>query len=181
MGTVKLSTLIGQSEANIIKALNQEIVHPWEDAADSAYTSASKQTVTAGTEYAFQVNRLAYSAWNLPDFMGTYLWDTNNHKIIFTPQIQYSVFTARVQLNFAPQSAAEGYIDFKAYICEETPALIQTIRVPYKTTDTRLEALFSFYVGDDTGYNMKLNGLKFTYTPKANGGVYDRGILIFKN
>ncbi len=179
METIKLSTLMGQTQADIIKSINQDIVQPWHDCADNAFVTGSKQAVTAANEYAFEVNGLPYEKTNFPSHI-TKLWDKTANKAVFTETLDSPVYVARLQMNFLPGTAAEGYMEFKAYINETVPVLFQTIKVAYKATDTRLEALFAFYVGSETGYNIKTKGVIFTYTPKTNGSVYDRGILIYK-
>ena len=179
MGTIKLSALMGQSQADIIKSMNQDIVQPWHDCADNAYTSASKQAVTAGQTYDFTANCLPYEKTNFPSHI-TKLWDKVTNLVTLIEVLDSPVFVARVQMNFLPDTSAEGYMEFKAYVNETVPILIQSITIAYKGTDTRLEALFSFYVGSETGYDIKGKGLKFTYKPKTNGKVYDRGILIYK-
>lgn len=179
MATIKLSTLIGQTQANIIKSINQDIVQPWHDCADNAYVTGAKQAVTGGVEYDFAANALPYEKTNFPTHI-TKLWDKVNNLAVFTEVLDSPMYVARIQMNFLPGTSAEGYMEFKAYINETVPILFQTIRVAYKTVDSRMEALFSFYVGAETGYDIKAKGLKFTYTPKTTGGVYDRGILIYK-
>lgn len=179
MGTIKLSTLIGQSQADIIKALNQEVVQPWHDCADSIYTTASKQSVTGGSNYDFHVDGVSRNETNLPTHI-TKLWDTAENLAVFSEVLDTPVYVARVQLTFLPGTAAEGYMEFKAYVNETVPVLLQTIRVAYKTDASRMEALFAFYTGDATGYDIKNKGIFFEYTPKTSGQVYDRGILIYK-
>lgn len=179
MANVKLSDYLGQSIVNIKKALDQEINAPWHYLADSEFTSGSPQAVTALTEYAFECDGLTMNSTNLPAHI-TKLWDTDTNKCYLEEILPKSIYVARVQLTFTPSTAAEGYMEFKAYIDDPSPKLIQTIRVAYKTLESRMEALFAFYVGEETGYNMLINGLKFTYTPKTNGAIHDRGILIYK-
>jgi hypothetical protein len=174
---IKLSTLIGQSQADIIKAINESVVSPFEDQSDDQYTTSNRQAVTAGQEYDFTTTGTPYSKQNLPSHI-TGLF--NGASFTFSQVLDTPMYAARVQMNFAPSTAAEGYMEFKLYIFESTPVLIQTIRSYYKASDTRLEALFTFYVGSEVGYDIKGKGAYITYTPKHSGHVYDRGILIYK-
>jgi len=162
----------------IEKALDSMINTPHHDVADDTFTTSARQSVTATTEYDFEANG-SFENTNLPTHI-TKLWDKTTNKCYFSEMQDTPMCVARVQLNFDPTTAAPGVVEFHAYIDDTTPKLIQVIRVPYKATDSRMEALFSFYVGSETGYDMKTDGLKFTYTPDANGEVYDRGILIYQ-
>jgi len=179
MATVKLSTLFGYPQEYIIKAVNEGIISPFDDCADNTYTSANKQTIVAGTEYDFEANGLPYEKQNLPTHI-TKLWDKTLNKCYFNDVVDSPVYVCRVQLNFLPNTAQAGVMEFHAYIDEPVPVQIQTIRVAYKATDSKMEALFSFYVGEEEGYNIKENGMKFTYNASTNGKVYDRGILVYR-
>lgn len=178
MPTKTLAALLGQTQADIIKAVDAGINTPYHDVADNAFTTGSRQSVTGSTEYDFEANA-SFEVKNFPAHI-TEMWNATSNKCVFSELQDSPMCVARVQLNFDPSAASAGFVEFKAYIDETTPQLIQTIRIPYKATDSRMEALFSFYVGSETGYDMKTNGLKITYTPDANGEVYDRGILVYK-
>ena len=179
MGTIKLSTLIGQSQADIIKAINQDIIQPWHDCADSEFRFASSQSISADTEYRFNCNGLVRNVKNLPSHI-TELWDTSSSKTFLSEVQDAPVYVARVQFNFIPDTSTEGVMQFRAYINEHVPVLIQQIRNTFKKVDSRMEALFAFYVGAESGYDIKNNGLFFAYESSVAGKVYDRGILIYK-
>jgi len=176
--TVYLSTLLGQTIQDTAKALDTQINTPHHDCGDDAYTTASRQAVSATTEYAFE-NNAAFENTNFPAHI-TKLWDTTTNKCYFTEVQDTPMYVARIQFNFDPTVAAAGFVEVRAYIDDTTPKLIQTIRIPYKAADSRMEALFAFYVGSETGYDMKADGLYFTYEADAAGEVYDRGILIYR-
>ena len=178
MGTIALSTVLGQTIADTQKALDAQINTPYHDVADDTFTTGLRQSVTATTEYDFEANG-SFEVTNFPSHI-TKLWDTTTNKCDFSEMLDSPMCVARIQFNFDPSAAAAGFVEVKAYIDDATPKLIQTIRIPYKATDSRMEALFSFYVGSETGYDMKTDGLKFTYTPDANGEIYDRGVLVYK-
>lgn len=179
MATIKLSDYLGHTEADIKKSMNQDITQPWHDCNDNAYTSASKQSVSAGQEYAFENNGLAYEATNFPTHI-TKLWDKTTHKCYFNEVLDTPMYVAKVAMNFLPGVSAESYMEVFAYIDETVPIKIGSIRLPYKATDSRLEALFTFYIGTVSGYDLKAKGLKFTYKPQTNGQVYNRSILVYK-
>lgn len=169
MGKLKFTTV------QIEKALDSQINNPWQDYADNQYTSLSKQSVTGGQEYDFNNNGLGYSDSNFPTYI-TKLWDTTTYKIDVSQEMDSPVYVARVQLTFEPTAAASGVMEFHLYIDDTVPILIQTIRVAYKATESRMEALFAFYIGTE----FKSKGAYITYTPSTSGYVWDRGILVYR-
>ena len=108
------------------------------------------------------------------------MWDKTTNTAVFTGVVDTPLYVARIQFTFLPGTAAEGVMQFRAYINETVPVLIQQIRNTFKTTESRMEALFAFYLGSETGYDVKGKGMKFTYSSSRAGQVYDRGVLIYK-
>lgn len=178
MANIKLSTYLGGTESDIKKAMASQITTPEHSLNDDTYTTGSRQSITAATEYAFECNA-AFEKTNFPFYI-TKLWDITTNKCYFDEVLDTPMYVARVQFNFDPTVASTGLVEIKAWIDDATPKLIQTIRVPYKAVDSRMEALFAFYIGSETGYDMKVDGLKFTYEAIGAGEIYNRAILIYR-
>lgn len=163
---------------DIKKVIDSQYHPPHHDCSDDAYTTGSRQSVNASTEYDFEVN-CAFENSVFPDHI-TKLWDPVTNMCDFSEEMNTPKYVARLQLTFEPTTANAGIMEFRAYINDATPKLIQTIRVPFKATESRMEALFAFYVGSETGYDMKNDGLYFTYECSLAGEVWDRGILVYR-
>lgn len=179
MGFTDLSTITGVSDTSLKKIVTTQGTTPWHDGADDAYTTSSRQTIVAGTEYDFECNNLARHEDNFPEHI-TELWDTTDNVATFVEELDTPVYVARVQLNFVPTIAAAGTIELSAYVNETVPLLVDTSLINYKASDTRATALFTFYIGSETGFDLKNKGIKFTYTMSGAGEVYDRGIFIYR-
>ena len=176
MATRTIANYFGTTDTALKQAIAESLVNPFHDVADDTFTSTSKQTVVAGTEYDFEANGQPYEAVNLPAHI-TALWDYDTNKVVVSELVDTPLVACRVQFNFMPDSAAAGYVEVKAYTDGQ---LFQTVRIAYKASDSRMEALVVFYAGSTEPYNIKENGVNFTYTASGNGKVYDRGILIYK-
>ena len=57
-----------------------------------------------------------------------------------------------------------------------SPDFSNIVRIPYKASESKMEAIFTFYVKGQ----VKVDGLKIYYTSDGDGEAYDRGLLIYR-
>lgn len=152
--------------------------HPaWQDVVDGLHTSSSPQEITGGSETTFTNNGSVRNETSFPDHI-TELWDTTNSIAHFEEELNAPVYVARLEFTIDPQ--ATGTVDFKMYVNDDTPKLLQTTTVSYKNAIDRVSSLFTFYLGDAAGYDVKNDGVYFTITPSSDVDIYDKTLLIYR-
>lgn len=149
---------------------------PWDDSADSLHHVGNKQAVVGGTEYEFTCDNLTYHDANGPTTESMELWDSVNNKMQWLDEGDSPVYVARVKLTFDPTIGSAGIMEFRIEPDNVAPDFTNIINVTYKSSETDMEALFTFYVKGQT----KTDGVKIYYTPEGSGEVWNRGLLIYR-
>ena len=157
------------------KIINTSYHVPIEDVNDNAFTTGARQSITASSEYAYENNGLLYSCSNFPSHI-TKLWNTTTNKLEFGEQLNAPVYVANLQINFDPTASSTGVMTIRAYADDGVDTLLQTVLVPFKAVDSRLNAIFTVYL--DT--LVKTNGVKFTYESSLDGEIYNRSGLFYR-
>jgi len=166
-----MSTLFTKAEVDY--AVGKGIKTPWETCSDSEYDTGSRQAVSAATEYAFENDCAAYNEQNFPAGI-TKMWNATTNKIELEDFLNNPSFLVRVQFMFEPTVASAGHMDVSIQPDNVSPDFVNVITIPYKATETKVEVLFSIYLGAQA----KTDGLKITYTPSSAGEVWDRDLFI---
>lgn len=151
-----------------------------ESIADTTHTSVSPQAITAGVEYRYTNDKGQINKQIHPDYLEGQTWDSTNNKQTFEDELNTPVYVMDLKFTFDPSVSASGIVTIKAYIDEDTPFLISSSTAPYKGSPEQISKLIDFYIGDDTGYDTKNNGVYFTLTFDANGDLYDKSHKLYR-
>ena len=163
---------------NTLSKLIDSYYHPpHQDVVDGLHTVSSPQSITGGAETTFTNNGSVRNYSALPDHI-TNIWNTSTNVAAFSEEMNEPIYVARLELTIDP--ATVGNFDFKMYVNDSSPKLIQTVTVPYKNAIGRISAIFTFYLGTETGYDVKNDGVYFTITPSGNADIYDKTILLYR-
>lgn len=152
---------------------------PTSDIVDGTYNNASPLAVTAGVEYRLTIGTPARVFTN---GFNSNTGITTMHDIVNDIGI-YSEFidTPNIQLlpncYFKPTSANSGECIIRMYVNETSPILHDQAKVGYQgVIYEKMGDLFSFYLGDEVGYQIKSKGIYFTFEFSHNGNVKDMAL-----
>lgn len=148
-----------------------------QDLSDGLHTSASPQSIVGGVETLFTNNGTVRNFTSFPDHM-TSIWNTSTNIASFHEEINTPIYVIRVEMTIDPSTT--GTIDFKLYINDTSPKLIQTSTISHKNEIYRVSTIFTFYLGEESGYDVKNDGVYLTFTPSGAINVYDKTILIYR-
>ena len=150
-----------------------------QDIVDSLHTSGSPQSLLAATEYRITNDALSRNNVVSPAYI-TDRWDATNNKIALATELDSPVYEVDISFTFSPAVAAEGEVITRIYIDDTVPKLIKTATAKYKQTTSIDDILMAFYLGTETGYDAKNDGVYFTIEFSGAGDLYDKSLTIFR-
>lgn len=168
---------INQTTATIQKLINTMYHTPMQDLVDGLHTVSSPQAIVGGVETRFTNNGVIRNYFNGPSHI-TSIWNTTTNVASFANEMNNPMYVIRIELTVDP--AGVGTMEFKLYINDTVPKLIQTASAAFKNNIARESILFTFYLGEEVGYDVKNNGVYLTITPDVNVDVYDKTLLIYR-
>ena len=116
---------------------------------------------------------------NAPAYI-TSRWDTTNNKIAFPEALDKPTYVADTSFIFDPTASAAGKGLIRVYIDDTTPKNIRTYEFEYKSTPQIVNVIATWYLGEDTGYNAKSDGVYFTVEFDQAGSLYSKGSVIYR-
>ena len=152
---------------------------PIQDVVGADYSSVAKLAVSADTEYLFECDGSIRNFKVLPDHI-TNMWNIIDSKATFEDFLNTPEIVANIQFKFDPTSASGGLVSVHAYINEPVPVLIKTVTVPFKGEETNVQALLTFYTGEESGYDLKNKGVIFKFESTLAGQYWDPKIEIYR-
>ena len=141
---------------DVSKILEGRYTNPLHDLSGDDYTTASRLTMLADTDYDFVCNGNVRNFKNLPSYVTT-LWNTSTNLTTFGELLDTPVMVITVRFKFDPTVAAAGIITVNPYVNETVPVKFKPVSVPYKASLTDVSALVTIYVGSETGFDVKNN------------------------
>lgn len=175
MGVIKFSTV---ELENVIDGRYHSFV---QDIADGQHTVGSPQAITGGVEYPLTIDALERNAVVSPTYI-TSRWDAVNDKIAFPEELNTPMYTADISFTFDPTVSAAGDAIIRAYIDDSiTPKVIRSISHQYKADPESINAILSWYLGEEAGYDAKNDGVYFTVEFEADGVLYNKGAVIYRS
>lgn len=167
------------SAAQIEKILDGRFHSPIQDVVGTNYTTGSRLAMSAATEYDFICNGATRNYMSFPDHI-TNIWNTSTNIATFPEFMNTVEMVANVSFNFDPTVAAAGVLTLRVYVNETVPLVMKQYTAAYKNADERYTVLATFYTGDDTGFDVKNKGVKFTIEASGAGELYDPSIEIYR-
>ena len=159
--------------------LDEQYKSPLQDVIGDDYTTSSRLSMVAGTEYSFVCNGNVRNFTNLPDHV-TSLWHTTNNICVPSELLDTPVLVFTVRFTFNPTVAAAGIVTLHPYVNETVPVEFKPVNVPYKASEARVSALVTIYLGEETGFDVKNKGVFFKVSTSGAGELYDPNIEIYK-
>jgi len=150
-----------------------------QDVHDTEHTSGSPQSITADTPVMFTNNGGLPIRVVAPSHI-TSRWDATNNKIAFPEELNTPTYVAEVGFTFDPSIASEGLIFLRMYIDDDTPKLIKTYSAKYKSVAQPQTIIATWYLGEDTGYDAKNDGIYFELEFQSSGDLYDKTLIIYR-
>lgn len=167
--------------ADLTKVINQKYTPPSEDMVDGVYTSGSPLAITAGVEY-----RLSFDDANLArhftngfnSYTGiTKMYDFDSDVALYEDFMDTPTIVALPNCYFEPSAASPGECIIRMYVNETSPILHDQAIVGYQgAAPEKMGDLFSYYLGDEVGYQLKSKGIYFTFEFTHNGNMFDMGL-----
>ena len=170
---------ITQTGAMLQKVINENEHTPIQDIVGNNYTTSSRLSMTANTEYNFVCNGVVRNNLSLPIHISK-LWDTTTNLGVFTDLVNTKMIVATPKFIFAPSTASAGFITVRAYVNETVPIEIDAKVVDYKAVAETVSQLLTFYTGNATGFDVKNKGVFFTVEADQNGELYDTSLVIYQ-
>jgi hypothetical protein len=173
--------VINFTAAQLEKAAAYRLTPPTSDIVDGQYTSGSPKAITAGVEYRMDFDE----AQLLRNFSNGFTTQTGVTKMYdFTNKVGYyqeiedtPTIVALPNCLFIPSSANAGECIIRMYVNETAPILHDQAIVGYKgIVAEKMGDLFSFYLGDEAGYQIKSKGAYFTFEFEHNGSQYTEAL-----
>ena len=166
----------------IKKIASYRATPPAQDLVDGVYTDASPRAITSGVEYKliFDSGNLAREFSNgFSDNTGiTTMWNFTDNVTSYSELLDTPTMVALPNCYFQPSSANAGDCIIRMYVNETSPILMDQAIVGYKgTTYEKMGDLFSYYLGDEAGFQVKTKGVYFTFEFEHNGNMKDMGIF----
>lgn len=174
MGLSKFNTV----EADIATAYR--LTPPSEDIVDGTYNVGNKLSYTAGVEQRLTIGAAARHKKNgFNDNTGiSMIFDIDNDVAIFSEFYDTPVIISKPNCFFQPSASNEGYCTIRVYVNETSPLLLDESRVVYKgNTPAKISTLFSFYIGSETGFDIKNKGVFLTFEFDHDGEIWDMALL----
>ena len=150
-----------------------------QDISDSAHTVGSPQTVLADTEYKITIDALTRNVVTAPAYI-TSRWDAVNSKVAFPEELDSPTYVCDLSFTFAPNVAAAGVGAVRVYIDDATPKLIREYTFGYKSDPMSVNMLLTWYLGEETGYDAKNDGVYFAVEFDVAGTLYNKGAVIYR-
>lgn len=165
--------------AEITKILDGRLNSPIQDVVDDVDTTSSRKSIAADTPYTFTSNGGVRNHKMLPAHI-TNIWDTASSIASFSEFMGVPEMVANIQFMFDPSSAVAGNITVSVWVHESVPVLMKSVVTPFKSAETRVTSLITFYAGEATEFDVKNKGVFFTYEMSAAGELWDRAIEIYR-
>lgn len=165
--------------SDIEKILDGRLHSPIQDCVGDNYTIGSPMTVLANTEYPFECNAATRNYKVFPSHI-TNIWDETLNVATFEDFLNTPEIVATPSFTFNPTVSANGNITVRMYINETVPVLLRTTTTNYKAIAEEVFSLFTFYAGEESGYDIKNKGVYFTFESEFAGELYDTSIEIYR-
>ena len=168
-----MGQIINFSTVEINNILSENAYRFKQDIAGDNYSLGSPLSIAAGTVYNFVCNgntrNYKVSASHI-----TNEWDTVNNKMVFNSFLDTPMFVVQPNFTFSPSSATQGVMTFSLYVNETVPLLIDSSSVVFKgTAPEKLTGLITFYIGSETGFDIKNKGIIIKFSSTVAGDVYN--------
>ena len=165
--------------AEVEKLLDGRYNNFRQDVSDSTQTVGSPQAITANTEYRLTIDALSRNDVIAPTYM-TNRWDTTNNKMAFSTELDSPTYVGDVSFTFDPTASAAGVGTLRVYIDDATPKEIRTYTFDFKGSPESVNILATWYLGTETGYDAKNDGIYFTVEFDQAGDLYGKGAVIYR-
>lgn len=170
------------SGAELDKVIAYRYHPPMEDIVDGVYTISSPLAVSSGTEYrlTFDDSNLArYYSNGLTSESGiTRMYDYENNVAVYNELLDTPIVVALPNCWFQPSSANSGECVIRMYVNETSPILHDQAIVGFQGTSyEKMGDLFSYYLGDEVGYQLKSKGVYFTFEFTHDGNLRDMALF----
>lgn len=150
-----------------------------EDIVDGEHTLGSPQAISADTVYRFTVDGAARDFVVAPDYI-TSRWDKINSKFAVPEELNTPMYVANLGFVFDPTSNNEGHGTIRAYIDDTVPKLIHTGQFNFKGSADSAGGLVTWYMGTETGYDAKNDGVYFELEFNLAGVLYGKTLTIYR-
>lgn len=165
--------------AQINKALSYVISPISEDIVDGTNNVSNKLAVTAGVEYRLSIGtptRHKKNGFNSNTGI-TKIYDIDLDKSVYNEFADTENIEAFPNCIFQPGAASSGECIIRCYVDETVPIFHDQAIVSYKgTTPEKMGDNFTFYLGSETGYDLKNKGVYFTFQFDHNGHIWDKAL-----
>lgn len=168
---IKMAIILKYDAATIDKILDGRYHSPIEDIAGDNYTEISPLTITGGNTEQYVCNNNIREFSSFPAHVSK-MWDTANNKAIFAELLDTPMIVGVPSFIWKPASSTDGKITVGVYVNETSPILIEEQTLNYKGTARRVSPLFTFYIGEDAGFDVKNKGVIYRITPDTTGDLY---------
>lgn len=165
--------------SDIAKLLDGRYNNFRQDVADGQHTSGSPQAILANTEYRVTINGALRNDVNSPNYI-TSRWSTTNNKISFPEELDKPVYVGDVSFIFDPTAAAAGKGVLRLYIDDASPKLIRSYPFNYKASPELVNVITTWYLGTDSGFDAKNDGVYFAVEFDQAGDLYSKGVVIYR-
>lgn len=179
MGQIKFTT------AEVEQILDGRMHSFVQDVADNAHTSGSPQAITAETEYLFTNNALGRNVAVAPTYISS-RWDAANSKVAFPDEHNTPTYVADIAMSFNPSVSSQGLATLRVYIDTSgarnfaTDPLIRSYVTDYKGIAESMSTIATWYLGEETGYDAKNDGVYFTVEFSTAGDLYNKNLVVYR-
>lgn len=168
--------------AQVNKAIAYRMTPISEDVVDGVYVTGSERAIVADTEYRLTFDSANYARHATNGFSGltgiTSLYDSTNDVFSYSDVQDTATVMALPNCWFTPSAANAGECLIRMYVNETSPILHDQAIVNYQgTTSEKMGDIFMWYLGDETGYQIKSKGVYFTFEFEHNGTMVDQGMF----
>lgn len=165
----------------IDKSISYRLTPPTYDIVDGVYITGNTLPVNQGQQY-----RLVFDSQNLArEFSNgfssktgiTKMYDFDNNVSYFQEFNDTPTIVALPNCYFKPSASSEGECIIRCFVNEPSPILLDQAIVGFKgQVYEKMGDLFSFYLGDEIGFQLKTKGIYFTFEFTLAGELKDMGL-----
>lgn len=174
---------MGQSKYNVYEAdiaTAYRLHPPYEDIVDGTYNSTNKLAIIADTEYRLSITtiaRIKQNGFGVESGI-TEMFSVVDDKGVYSEFYNSPIIVDKPNCMFQPTVASAGFCTINVYVDETSPILIDQAVLAYKgSVPTKMATLFSYYLGNEVGFDIKNKGVYFTFSFTHNGDLWDMSLL----
>lgn len=142
-------------------------------------------SVTGGQEFVLVNNGANHNTVGSPAYI-TSRWDVVDNKIAFPEELDAPTYVVEMGFLFTPSGGSEGSVVLRVYIDTSgtqdfaTDPLIRTVPQSYKGATSIAGLLTTWYLGEESGYDAKNDGVYFTLEFSTDGEISNKSMVIYR-